>query len=234
MYRGQAVQPHEADGAVWLGAVAASGGPNESKAHVILGWTIAPFDGPPRVVWSVVEEFTLSSVADLRRCDDLITAWASKAEEAVSELIVEVERWSGAAPMPPPPMPDRSPPTLRSLSFVVQRLAQDGTCDVIATANLVDVESGVAGAGYRSSPSQIRLRGPGDELLDLVLSANGNRVSGSKYDGWYESSGRIEPFHQRGEWIVEYILLADQAGHNAHMRSADLSAAGFPHVVQIP
>ena len=154
---------------------------------------VAGHDRPPEVMWSRFELIELGSIRGLQRCDELVDGWAARAADVIDSFLSEAERFAAiAATFQPGSEPDRDPPELLSLSFDLRPVGQEGATEVIAIARLRDAVAGVAGSGYSSSPSQIRLRGPGDELRDLMLSADGNRVSGTRFDGWYEGIALLD------------------------------------------
>lgn len=227
-------QPPAADGAVWVGGGVAHGVGEDDTAHVFAGWAVAGHDRPPLILWSRFELVELGSIRGLQLCDELVDEWASQAPDVIEAFLHRAERFAAvAATYQPASEPDRDPPELLSLSFDLRPVGREGATEVIAIARLRDAVAGVAGSGYSSSSSQIRLRGPGDETRDLMLSADGNRVSGTRFDGWYEGIARLEPFHQRGLWKVEYVLVADQAGHSRYIYQGELAARNVPTEIRI-
>ena len=98
----------------------------------------------------------------------------------------------------------------------------NGRWRIAGAARIRAGAAGVAGAGYSSSPSQVRLRGSNGEILDLIFSSSANRVSGTTIDGFYESCTSVEPYHPGGPWHVDHFLLVDQAGHSTYLYPADL------------
>jgi hypothetical protein len=96
------------------------------------------------------------------------------------------------------------------------------------TAHILDDLSGNAGAGYTSSPSQIRFVSPSGQQSVWAMLAGYNRVSGTATDGNYEYSMTVPRFSEQGTWHADYLMLVDQVGNTRTLRAADLTAKGFP------
>lgn len=219
-------QPPGSDGATWFGGGVAYGEGDDGLAHISLGWVVAPFDDFPEVAWSIVELVDVRSPAALRRVEELVGEWASAAVDIAARGIAEAERFGTADIRRDPADVDHDPPELVALALDVRPVRQRAGFDVIALARMRDA-IGMAGNGYTSSQSQVRLRGDGGVTLDAMLSADGDRVSGTRFDGQYEGIARLERVHPRGEWVVEHVLLADQAGRSRYLYASDLQRMGF-------
>jgi Protein kinase domain len=225
------LQPPGADGAVWIAAVISWGWQDIGTMYVTAAWMVAPFDAWPEVVWSSSVNADPESLADTRQAENLIDEWAREADTALDRFGNEAERY-GEAGAPNITLGDSEPPELLELSFVATPIDREGRRKITASARLRSGRAGVAGAGYSSSHSQLRFVGPGGEILTLMFSAHGNRVSGTVLDGFYESSTWIEPYHPPGPWRAEHFLLVDQAGHSVHLAAPQLAERWFPVEVQ--
>lgn len=220
-----------ADGATWF-AAGVGYGEADGVAHVSLGWTVAPFDDLPQVVWSAVERVDIASLTGLRGVEAIVDEWASMAAEAIDRGLLEAERYASADIQRVAASDDEVPPELAAMSLSVRRLRQDRRVELLAFARLHDA-AGVAGTGYTSSHSQVQFVGPSGEAAVAMLSADGDRVSGTRFDGWYEGVARLEAVHPPGVWRVEHVLVADQAGRYRHLAANAIQGLGFPTQVTV-
>jgi hypothetical protein len=95
-------------------------------------------------------------------------------------------------------------------------------------ARITDDLAGNAGAGYSSSPSQIRFVSPsGGQFVDAMLSGS-ELISGTTTDGVYEYQMTIPRLAESGVWTISSFLLVDQVGNLRWKTAAELSGAGFP------
>ncbi len=225
------VGPSGADGALWLTGGVAHGISGQGRVHVIAGWCMAPFDGPPTTLWSDAFELDPLSLADLHRADAFVDNWVSQASAMAATFLPEVERFASSGDLGPESGPDNDPPEVESLAFTTRSLP-DGSFEITVHAHLIDRVAGLAGVRYNGSPSQLRIRGPGGETRDGLLSVV-MRASGTPYDSYFESPIRIEPFDPDGTWTVEYLLLVDEAGHQRSLAGSDLEALGFESSIRV-
>ena len=219
------------DGAVWFGGGVAAGFAGDRLAHLISGWVIARHDDFPEVLWSDTTRCRLNSLRGQHDIDRAIAAWRDQASLATDRFIAAAEAFA-SVPRIEPARRDTEPPSFARLHLSSRLVDQGGAVEVIAKAQLLDDISGLAGNGP-GSPSQLRLRGPGGESLDLMLSADGNRVSGTRQNGFYEGVCRVEFFQPDGLWQVEYLLLADVAGHLRYVYPDELERYGADIVIEI-
>jgi len=129
--------------------------------------------------------------------------------------------------LPTAPRGDTQAPDLRSFAITPSIVAvADDPIDIRCRARITDDLAGVAGTGFRSSPSQARFRSPSGQMGD-VLFTDTNRLSGDALDGVYEAILTLPPHAERGPWEVEYVLVVDQVGNNRTYRGAELRDRGF-------
>jgi hypothetical protein len=76
-------------------------------------------------------------------------------------------------------------------------------------------------------------RGAAGEERVFMLSADGDRVRGTRWDGWYEGTVLLQKFEPRGSWTVESIYLADNAGHSRLPSRQDVTERGFVTVLEL-
>jgi len=118
----------------------------------------------------------------------------------------------------------------RVLAFSIETPSLDARASdatLVLVAHLVDDLSGVAGSGYRSSPTQVRFRSPsGKQFVDVIFS-DSQRTEGTPQNGRYRSSASIARFSQPGLWTVEYFLLVDQTGNMSRLSPDDMKRLGF-------
>jgi hypothetical protein len=115
---------------------------------------------------------------------------------------------------------DIDPPTIVSLSLStasIDTFSSDQTITV--TANIVDDLAGNAGAGYNSTRSQIRFKGPGGgQFIDAILDPEGGTLlSGDTLDGVYTFDMILPRYSEQGVWTIDSIVLADQAGNTSSL-----------------
>jgi hypothetical protein len=128
---------------------------------------------------------------------------------------------------------DTEPPDLRSFSFIPSVVDVAASAAIVTCrARIVDDLAGVAGEGYTSSASQARFRSPSGQLKDVVFDHR-SRVSGDTLDGTYEARLSFSPEVERGFWVVEYVLVADQVGNTRFYRDAELRDLGFPTRLEV-
>jgi hypothetical protein len=199
---------------------------------VLAGWCVAPFDQPPEVIWRSLVEVDPVRLVAVPTVEEVVQEWLDKADGAVERYLSELARFDSSPQVLGDP-PDKDPPQLMSFSLEACLLEPTDAVEILGRAHITDSVAGVAGAGYNSSPSQARLRGPTGEQRDLMFSADGQRVSGSRFDGFYESTARLEPFDPEGTWTVEYVMVVDQAGHARSISPAELQAAGFADRIEV-
>jgi hypothetical protein len=122
---------------------------------------------------------------------------------------------------------DSTPPQLQSFSFTpdsVNTAASDQTITV--TAHITDDLSGVACGGGFSCP-QVQFKGPSGQTIAAVFGP-GTLVSGNAQDGVYRTTTTVPHLAAQGNWTASWFLLEDQAGNEANLTAADLTAAGLP------
>ena len=99
---------------------------------------------------------------------------------------------------------------------------------VILTARITDNLSGNAGAGYSSSPSQLRFQSPSGNQSVWAMLDGYNRVSGTALDGEYSYQMTVPQYAESGTWTIDYVLLVDQIGNMKSESAADLAARSLP------
>lgn len=105
----------------------------------------------------------------------------------------------------------------------------DGPAEILLSAHLTDEMAGVAGEGYTSSPTQVRIASPSArQFVDGCFEAHRQLVDGDALDGRYESRIAVPRFSETGTWKVVYFLLVDQVGNARRMTEPEMREAGFP------
>lgn len=130
---------------------------------------------------------------------------------------------------------DTQPPVLVDLTMSAAAVdITSGVAVVTLRAHLTDDLSGVAGAGYLSSPTQVRFQSPsGRQFVDAVFHSQLHLVSGTPTDGLFESALRFPQYSETGIWTVAHFLLVDQVGNNRTLTGASLAAAGLPNAIEL-
>jgi ppGpp synthetase/RelA/SpoT-type nucleotidyltranferase len=125
---------------------------------------------------------------------------------------------------------DTTPPDLLEFSITPRRVrASERDASITVAAHLRDELSGVAGAGYTSSPSQVRFRSPnGQQFVDAVFSSHSHLVSGTPNDGVFSDTVRIPRYSETGAWVVESVLLVDQVGNMVRLDAQELNRRHLP------
>jgi hypothetical protein len=166
----------------------------------------------------------------------------------VEEYIVLLERglnpadpevWNAVELQPRPleevstALGDITPPDLRSFDLLPE-VVRPGTtgATVICRARIVDDLAGVAGIGYRSSPSQARLVSPGGQFVDAIFDDQ-TRISGDSLDGVYEVQLAFSPAAERGRWEVAYVTTVDETGNSRRYDTVELRTLGFATVMWV-
>ena len=122
---------------------------------------------------------------------------------------------------------DTQAPDLRTFDFSPNMVALGhGSVGIKCRARLVDDLSGVAGEGYTSSHSQARFRSPSGQIRDVMFDPQA-RVSGDSHDGVYEGTLTLPAQAERGFWVVEHVLAADQVGNTYFYSTVELRERGF-------
>jgi hypothetical protein len=103
-----------------------------------------------------------------------------------------------------------------------------GSAVITITAELSDRPAGLAGDGYKSSPTHVRFQSTGGQSLDADFQPHLHLVSGDKWSGVYEREIEVPMYSEEGTWAVEYFLLVDQVGNQREMTASELGALGFP------
>ena len=99
---------------------------------------------------------------------------------------------------------------------------------ITLTARITDDLAGNAGAGYYSSPSQVRFVSPSGHQAVTAMLNRTRLVSGTPQDGTYETTLTVPQYAEQGTWTVQYFLLVDQVGNSRTLTPADMVAAGLP------
>lgn len=122
---------------------------------------------------------------------------------------------------------DVAPPDLRAFDvFPSTVVMSEDTAALTCRARIVDDESGVAGAGYSSSPSQARFQSPTGQIRDAIFT-DATRVSGDARDGVYEDHLSLDPHAERGVWKLVQVLVVDQVGNSRTYPASEVGAMGF-------
>ena len=137
------------------------------------------------------------------------------------DVIVDVTGWYALS--------DTEGPQLVSLSMSPSSVNTSLSSQVVTVrARITDDLAGNAGAGYSSSPSQVRFMSPsGGQFVDAMLSAS-ELISGTTTDGVYEYQMTVPRLAESGVWTISSFLLVDQVGNLRWRTAAELSGAGFP------
>ena len=220
------------DGVVWIAGGAALGAVG-TTLHLLTGWVVGHHDDYPETVAVHLVTIDPRSEVSLLQLDSAVAQWGDSLPRALAAFVTANEAW-GRADVAPRPGPDDAPPELLDLRTHVRTIGTSGRAELVLAARLRDLVAGLAGSGYTSSPSQARAAGPGGETRVLMLSADGNRVCGTRYDAFMEGTAYLESFDPRGDWTIESILLVDQAGHSTRLSTEDLEARGFPTAFRVP
>jgi hypothetical protein len=122
---------------------------------------------------------------------------------------------------------DTQAPDLRSFEIAPSVVEIAGApVDIVCRARIVDDLAGVAGANFRSSPSQARFRSPAGQFGDVMFT-DVTRVFGNALDGVYEANLTLSPQAERGLWEVEYVLVVDHVGNRRTYGGPELRDRGF-------
>jgi hypothetical protein len=103
-----------------------------------------------------------------------------------------------------------------------------GSRTITVTAHITDDMAGNAGAGYSSSPSQVRFVSPSANQSVWAMLDGYHLVSGTATDGVYQYTMTVPQFSECGSWHVDYLMLVDQVGNTESVSESQSDAAGFP------
>jgi hypothetical protein len=130
---------------------------------------------------------------------------------------------------------DTEPPRL--VAFAIPSPEADvktGPANVEVQAHLTDNLAGIAGAGYNSSPTQVRFRSPsGQQECTAMFVPEQHLEKGDRLNGHYRSVVTLPRFAEGGVWAVDYFLLVDQCGNFHTLHAAELDARGFPTTITV-
>lgn len=212
-------------------------GAREEVAEGLLPW-LARLDGPhPRLRQATIDvarrfvtELTETFVAAVEHYIVVLSAGGDPADpQAWQHLELDAESTAPRAVE----AGDVTPPDLRSFELIpdeVQLGASGAT--ITCRVRLVDDGAGVAGTGYRSSPSQARLVSPGGQLLDAVFTDR-SLVSGDSNDGIYEDHFAFAPAAERGRWVIAAMMTVDAVGNTRRYSTPELRELGFTTVIHV-
>jgi hypothetical protein len=119
---------------------------------------------------------------------------------------------------------DTQPPVLTSFTFSPMAVnTTTSWANVNLTAQITDNLSGASEAYmYFSSPS-------GHQSVEAGFLL----VSGTDLNGTWAASATIPAYSEAGTWIVDYVLVFDNAGNTQYYYTSDLTALGFPTNLQV-
>ena len=223
--------PEGADGAVWIACGLVHKLTNNGLSYVLAVWALGTHDSPPQVIWSETLLLDSASEAAIREGENLMDRWRRQARWSIERAVDAFENFNESAHEQVVQVDDDAP-TLHDFRLDTASFVDSGRVEVIAKAHIVDRASGAAASGP-GSPSQARLRGPGQVVRDFLFAADRHRMCGTRHDGFYEDAVYVEEYDARGRWEVEYVSLFDLAGHIRNLSSDDLEARGFDTSVEI-
>ena len=130
---------------------------------------------------------------------------------------------------------DTSPPVLSLLAVSPASVNTDAAARTVTlTARITDNLAGNAGAGYSSSPSQIRFQSPsGNQSVVASLSAASALVSGTPLDGMYEDEMTLPRFSEPGTWTIGNVLVVDQVGNARSFNATQAALAGYNATITV-
>ena len=116
---------------------------------------------------------------------------------------------------------DTTPPTLTSFSFSPTTVDTSASAQTISIT--VHLSDDVAGVQY----GEFSFAGPSNQYLNVFFNAS-DRTSGTALDSTYQTNLSVPRHTAQGTWTADYFYMRDQVGNTRSLRTADLSAAGFP------
>lgn len=120
---------------------------------------------------------------------------------------------------------DTTPPVLVDFSFSPTTVdVATGAVTVTATSRVTDDISGLSDIiVHFESPSGLHSAG----------TSESTRVSGTAYDGVYQSVITIQQFAEEGTWVVAFVGLYDEVRNSATYHVDDLEALGFSTELEV-
>lgn len=214
-----------------LPTVAPIGMPEEAVSH--LAQSLASISGPLALLRQSSVEEALAKIEKIARLFvGLVDIYLEIVDSGGDPA--DPSAWLGKEPqladvieLPAADRGDTRAPELRTFDFspTVVALAR-GSVAIKCRARLVDDLSGIAGEGYTSSPSQARFRSPSGQIRDVMFDPQA-RISGDLHDGVYEATLTLPAQAERGFWVVEHVLVADQVGNAYSYSTVELRERGF-------
>ena len=67
--------------------------------------------------------------------------------------------------------------------------------------------------------------------LQSAGTSNSTKISGTEYDGVYQSVITIQQFAEEGTWVVRHVSLHDAVGNGVTYSPDDLDSLGLSHRV---
>ena len=89
--------------------------------------------------------------------------------------------------------------------------------------------TGVAGADYAGSPTQVRFQSPtAHQFIDGLFESHRHLVEGTALDGLYETTLTVPRQAEGGEWQLTEFQLVDQVGNTRRLSPRELQHDGLP------
>jgi hypothetical protein len=127
---------------------------------------------------------------------------------------------------------DVNPPRLVEFSLeVLNADISNGPGQVGVRLRVADAEGGMLPwAPELASQASLRVvfRSPSGQQRVAGYVSLGQRASGDPYDGVYTNTVELPQYSEPGSWRVEGVNLADAAGNQRALQTADLIWSGFP------